>query len=169
MKRFQKGFAPLETILIIVIVGLLAFVCWYVFTSTSDTNNAYENTANTQTNLPTASKDETSKTQTTQVVVTKTDAKLGDYLASTDGKALYTYTLDTANNSKCDSSCLAIWPVYKATSSTGTLPTDVAVMSRSDGTKQYTYKKLQIYYYTGDTAAGQVTGDGVNGFRAAKP
>jgi predicted lipoprotein with Yx(FWY)xxD motif len=44
------------------------------------------------------------------------------------------------------------------------------VINRSaDEIKQYAYKGLPLYYYTGDTSAGMVTGDGINNFHLAKP
>jgi predicted lipoprotein with Yx(FWY)xxD motif len=170
LKKSQKGFALLETFLVVVIVGLLAFVCWYVFTSASDTNNTYDNTAVTQTNLPSNSKNDTSKVQTKQVVITKTDAKLGDYLADTDGKALYTQGQDPVTHiSSCTGTCLDIWPIYNASSATK-LPANVSTLQRKDNGKlQYTYKAYPLYYYAGDTSAGMVTGDNVSNFRLARP
>jgi predicted lipoprotein with Yx(FWY)xxD motif len=49
------------------------------------------------------------------------------------------------------------------------VPTNVGTITRTDGGVQYTYKKMPLYYYVGDTSAGQITGDGVNGFSVAKP
>jgi len=173
LKKSQNGFAVIETILIAVIVILVAFVAWYAFHIKNSTNNTLDKAANTQISPPQNnsknSKSSASINQPAPVLVVKTNPTLGDYLADINGKALYTYNQDSANTSKCNSSCLAVWPAFKVTSSSASLPANVGTITRSDGTIQYTYKKMPLYYYTGDTAAGQVTGDGVNGFSVAKP
>jgi len=171
-KKTQKGFAATEGILIAVIVVLVAFVAWYAFHVKNSTDNTLNKAGNQQISPPQKStkKAATTPTQTTaNVITTKTDAKLGSYLADANGKTLYIYNQDSADTSNCSGSCLAVWPAYKATSSSASLPANVGTMTRADGSVQYTYKKMPLYYYTGDTAAGQVTGDGVNGFSVAKP
>jgi hypothetical protein len=40
------------------------------------------------------------------------------------------------------------------------------MITRSDGTKQVTYDGHALYYYSGDTAAGQTNGQGIDGFGA---
>jgi predicted lipoprotein with Yx(FWY)xxD motif len=174
MRKFnQRGFSPVETTLVLVIVGLVAFVAWYVFHTKSDTDTTLGNAANTQTEVSSgnSTKPTPSKTSTAAaVVVTKTDSKGTKYLADPAGKTLYTYDQDTDNKSNCTGSCLSTWPAYKATSSSASLPTNVGTITRSDdGSLQYTYKKMPLYYFASDTSAGQVTGNGVNGFSQATP
>jgi predicted lipoprotein with Yx(FWY)xxD motif len=150
-------------------VALVAFVAWYAFHTKSNTDSTLDNAASSQI-APPQSKNNTKKPTTStasQIVTTKTDSKLGQYLADGNDKALYTYGADTNGVSNCTGSCLAAWPVYEATS-TSNLPANVTVISRSDGTKQYAYKGMPLYYYSSDTA-GKVTGDGVNNFHVAKP
>lgn len=104
------------------------------------------------------------------VLTTKTDPRLGQYLADPQGKPLYTYGGDKANagTSTCTGSCLAEWPAYRATS-TAHLPAGVATIKRSDnGQTQYTYNGLPLYYFITDQP-GKVTGDGVENFHLAKP
>jgi predicted lipoprotein with Yx(FWY)xxD motif len=172
LRKTQRGFAATESILIGVIVVLIAFVAWYAFHVKNNTDNTLNKAGNQQIAPPQTSKKPATTTPTTTpsgVVTTKTDSKGVSYLADANGMALYTYSQDSANTSSCSGSCLAVWPAYKATSSSASLPANVGTFTRSDGTVQYTYKKFPLYYYTGDTAAGQVTGDGVNGFSVAKP
>ncbi len=169
-KRLQSGIALLETVLLIVIVGLVAFVVWYAFHTKNSTDNTLNGAANTQQSVPpkkSASSNSTSTT--TQVVTTKTDSKGIQYLADSSGKTLYTYGADSANTSNCTGSCLSVWPAYKATASSASLPTNVGTITRSDGSLQYTYKQMPLYYYSGDTAAGQINGNGVGNFSVAKP
>ncbi len=167
MKKFnQSGFSPVETVLVLVIVGLLAFITWYVFHTNSDTRATLDNAAAYQTPIP---KKSTAKTTVAaQVVTTKTDSKLGQYLAGSNGKPLYTYASDTTGVSNCSGSCLTAWPIYDASKAPTTLPDNATVITRSDGGKQYAYKGMPLYYYNSDSV-GKITGDGVNSFSVAKP
>jgi hypothetical protein len=40
----------------------------------------------------------------------------------------------------------------------------LGTISRSDGTKQVTYAGHPLYFYAGDSAAGQTNGQGINSF-----
>lgn len=168
-KKIQNGFAAVETVLILVIIGIVAFVAWYAFNTKSNTDNAYNNAAGNAQSVPPPAKKSTATNQTSsQVVVTKTDSKGTKYLADGNDKTLYIYNADTSGVSNCTGSCLSTWPIYKATSTTN-LPNGVSIITRSDGGTQYAYKGMPLYYYVGDASAGQVTGDGVNNFSVAKP
>ncbi len=164
-KLAQKGFSTIEAGLVVVIVAILAFVVWYVFHTKSSTDNTYGNAANVQTTPQTSNK--SSNTSAKPVVQTKTDSKVGQYLADSNGKPLYTYNQDTDNTSNCTGSCLSNWPAYKA-STTASLPANVGTITRSDGTVQYTYNKKPLYYFTGDSTSS-VTGNGIEGFSVATP
>jgi predicted lipoprotein with Yx(FWY)xxD motif len=169
IKRTQRGFAFTETVLILVIVGLIAFVAWYAFRTKSDTDSSLDLAGSSQIAPPQNNDNSTPQAQAkAQVVSTKTDSKAGQYLAAANGKALYTYGADSTGVSNCSGSCLTNWPIYEATATTD-LPANVTVITRSDGKKQYAYKGMPLYYFSGDTSAGQVTGDGVNNFHVAKP
>lgn len=170
MKKFnQRGFSPIETALVLVIVALVAFVGWYVFHTKSNTDTTYGNAANTQTEVSKSpAKTDTTKTTAADVVKTKTDSKVGQYLTDANGNTLYTYDQDTDNTSNCTGTCLTDWPAYKNTSTSTTYPTNVGSITRADGTMQYTYKKKPLYTFVSDTA-GKITGDGVNSFSVAKP
>jgi hypothetical protein len=43
---------------------------------------------------------------------------------------------------------------------------DLGTITRSDGTKQVTYDGHALYYFSGDSSAGQTTGQGSDGFGA---
>lgn len=102
------------------------------------------------------------------IVQTKNTSNVGQYLADASGNALYIYGADTQGVSNCSGSCLYLWPIYDAGSAPSSLPANVTVITRSDGSRQYAYKGLPLYTFTSDSA-GHVTGDGVSDFHVAKP
>jgi predicted lipoprotein with Yx(FWY)xxD motif len=84
-------------------------------------------------------------------------------LTDASGKTLYWFVPDTSTTSKCTGSCATFWPpvtgpVTAGSGVTGTLGT----ITRSDGTKQATYDGHPLYTFSGDTAAGQAKGNGLN-------
>jgi predicted lipoprotein with Yx(FWY)xxD motif len=89
--------------------------------------------------------------------------KLGSIFTDTKGMTLYTYKKDTSGVSNCSGACLKAWPAYVASSQTGTFPTSVTVIKRTDGTLQYAWKGMPLYYYVGDKKAGDVNGEGIEG------
>ncbi len=95
---------------------------------------------------------------------------LGSYLVSAQGQTLYYFGLDfpgTAAHqavSNCTSAggCLGVWPIFHvdtATLGTGLSASDFGELSRPDGAKQTTYKGWPLYFYAGDSAAGDTNGD----------
>jgi predicted lipoprotein with Yx(FWY)xxD motif len=79
---------------------------------------------------------------------------------------LYLYTQDKGSTSECYGACAKAWPPLTTTGAvtiTGkyTVPKDLGVTTRTDGTKQVTYGGHPLYYYAGDTAPGQTNGQGV--------
>jgi predicted lipoprotein with Yx(FWY)xxD motif len=92
--------------------------------------------------------------------------KYGKYLVGEDGKTLYMFTPDTATKSNCNGDCAASWPPFTLEGSetvkggagvTGTFGS----ITRDDGSKQVTYAGHALYYYSGDTAAGDTNGQGL--------
>jgi predicted lipoprotein with Yx(FWY)xxD motif len=103
----------------------------------------------------------------------KTDSHFGSILADANGKTLYFFSLDADGKSACTAGCLAFWSVSYNAGSTfgaGLTASDFSSITRSDGTKQSTYKGWPLYTYTGDAAAGAINGDGTLGvWFVAKP
>jgi predicted lipoprotein with Yx(FWY)xxD motif len=101
-------------------------------------------------------------------VVNVANAAVGAYLTGDDGKALYLLATDTSGKSTCANDCAANWPPFTLdageTVSAGTGVTGtVATFTRDDGTTQVTINGLPLYYFAGDTAAGQTNGQGIGG------
>ena len=90
---------------------------------------------------------------------------LGSYLVNQSGFALYYYANDADANgaSACYGACASTWtPFYaeKITLPEGVNFADFATITRTDGSKQTTYKGWPLYLYSRDEAAGDVYGDG---------
>jgi predicted lipoprotein with Yx(FWY)xxD motif len=92
--------------------------------------------------------------------------KAGIWLTNSAGRALYLYTKDKGTTSECYGACAKAWPPLTTTgkvtiSGKFTVPHDLGVTTRTDGTKQVTYGGHPLYYFAGDTAAGQTKGQGL--------
>ena len=103
--------------------------------------------------------------------VTATSTKLGTILVDGTGRTLYVFDKDTPNQSTCSGGCASAWPVDKSsgTPKAGTSSVQASMLgtiTRSDGTTQVTYNKHPLYYYSGDSQAGQQNGQGLNAFGA---
>lgn len=72
---------------------------------------------------------------------------------------LYTFDQDTTPSvSACNGSCLTNWPALYAPAD-ATAFGDFTVIVRTGGAKQWAYKGKPLYFYVGDTAAGQTNGE----------
>lgn len=101
-------------------------------------------------------------------VMVSTSATLGQYLADSGGMTLYYLAKDSpANGTRvCTGACIATWPAF--TTPAGAVgsslsASDFSQVTRADGTMQTTYKGWPLYYYKGDSAAGDTNGQGING------
>jgi predicted lipoprotein with Yx(FWY)xxD motif len=148
----------IAVIIVAAIVGGLALFNKPSNTTTSTTNSSVgTNSQNQVTSVNNA------------VVITKTSSNVGSYLADPAGNTLYTDGSGSAGVTNCMGSCLTAWPPYQDKAPTTGLPANISTVKRSDnGEVQYTYKGMALYYFSSDTG-GQVTGNGVSGFYAAKP
>ncbi len=90
----------------------------------------------------------------------------GTVLTTAQGFTIYWFAIDKPNKSNCTSSeCVTFWPPVtgQASAASGvSLPGKLGSFTRSDGTTQATYNGHPLYTYKGDTAAGQVNGNGLN-------
>ena len=98
-------------------------------------------------------------------VVLANDAVLGSFMTDQDGKTLYFFSRDAADNSACSGGCATTWPAYHLTNiavGPGLNAADFGEIVRPDGAKQTTYKGWPLYYFSGDTQAGEKKGEAVN-------
>ena len=97
---------------------------------------------------------------------------VGEYLTDSAGFTLYTFSSDAPKSgaSACYSSCATNWPpFYTANLSvpSGLNASDFNTITRTGGAKQLTYKGYPLYLFIGDNKAGDITGQGVSGFKVA--
>ncbi|HEU0241635.1 MAG TPA: hypothetical protein VFR11_20595 [Micromonosporaceae bacterium] len=94
----------------------------------------------------------------------------GTYLTDGNGKTLYLFAGDTGTSSTCTAGCAQLWPPFtvsgQATAGSGATASDLGTTKRSDGKTQVTYNGHPLYYYAGDSSAGQTNGEGSNQFGA---
>ena len=85
---------------------------------------------------------------------------LGSVLTDGSGRTLYLFTHDTGGNSACDGGCLSVWPPLTGTPTAGSGADSslLGTITRSDGSTQATYAGHPLYYYSGDSGAGDVNG-----------
>jgi predicted lipoprotein with Yx(FWY)xxD motif len=140
---------------------ILAAACMVVAACSSSTGGA----------APTAAAGGSAGPAGAGVVVGTTNAPtFGVVLAGPNGMTLYTHAGDSATTSTCDGSCATAWPPLATTgqpTAGAGLTGPLGTVKRSDGTMQVTYGGLPLYYWQGDTKAGEVTGNGVEGFSVA--
>jgi predicted lipoprotein with Yx(FWY)xxD motif len=112
----------------------------------------------------------TSGGQSGAATVATTTSKLGTILVDGGGRTLYLFEKDQPDQSACAGACVAAWPVDQTSGApkagSGVTASLLGSIKRSDGTTQVTYNKHPLYYYAGDSQAGQQNGQGVDAFGA---
>jgi predicted lipoprotein with Yx(FWY)xxD motif len=107
---------------------------------------------------------------TTGTVITAKSGSAGAFLTNASGRTVYLWAKDGMNMSACSGACAAAWPPVPATgqltAAGGAKASDLGTITRSDGTKQVTYDGHALYYFAGDSAAGQTNGQGSDSFGA---
>ncbi len=92
---------------------------------------------------------------------------LGDVIVEDEGKTVYAFLPDSAGTPTCYDQCATNWPPLLAedgaalTAGTGLDASKLTTVDRTDGTKQVKYGDWPLYYFAGDSAAGDMNGQGV--------
>jgi predicted lipoprotein with Yx(FWY)xxD motif len=106
----------------------------------------------------------------TAASVTTRSGALGTYLADGSGASLYMFASDTSTKSTCSGACAAQWPPLTTKDAPkagrGATAGKLTTITRDDGTKQVAYNGHPLYYFKGDSSAGQTNGQGIDGFGA---
>jgi predicted lipoprotein with Yx(FWY)xxD motif len=124
-------------------------------------------TTSTATSSPAASPSPSPVATGTKIAVA-TNAKLGQILVDDKGMTIYLFVADTGTQSTCNTSCAAIWPPVLTDGApqagTGADASMLGTTTRTDGKVEVTYAGHPLYYFIKDKAAGDATGQGINGF-----
>ncbi len=100
-----------------------------------------------------------------------TASTIGDVFSkASDGLTLYTFENDRSDNdsdgagdSDCNDACATTWPPLLA-EATSVPDGFFTIITRDDGTSlQWAFKGLPLYTYSGDSASGDVNGEGLGG------
>jgi predicted lipoprotein with Yx(FWY)xxD motif len=112
----------------------------------------------------------TSGGQASQATVSTASTTLGSILVDGKGRTLYLFQKDQPNQSACSGACVSAWPVDPSSGTpkagSGVKASLLSTIKRTDGSTQVTYNKHPLYYYSGDSQAGQQNGQGLNAFGA---
>ncbi|MHB8219970.1 MAG: COG4315 family predicted lipoprotein [Acidimicrobiales bacterium] len=89
----------------------------------------------------------------------------GKILETPSGQVLYSLTADTPTKAACTGACLTVWPPLTLSGTpvggSGVTSSALGTFSLATGKLQATYDGHQLYRYAGDSAAGQVKGEGL--------
>jgi predicted lipoprotein with Yx(FWY)xxD motif len=102
-------------------------------------------------------------------VALKTETtRAGIVLADNHGLTLYYYSADKLGSGKsaCTGTCATAWPPLAAPVKAPAgvrLPGKLGVITRPGGLRQVTLNGYPLYFYIGDKAAGQATGNNIGG------
>jgi predicted lipoprotein with Yx(FWY)xxD motif len=105
------------------------------------------------------------------LTVTSKHGKLGTILAAGPKKmTVYLFEGDNGASSACSGSCASVWPPVTGAGNAAVggqaVAGDLASTTRSDGTKQVTYKGHPLYFYAKDKDSGDAYGQGIRSFGA---
>lgn len=101
-----------------------------------------------------------------EVSLALADSSLGQIIVDGEGKVLYLFTPDEAGQPTCYDTCAENWPPLTAdaapTAGAGLDASKITLVPRTDGTQQVKYGDWPLYYFAGDSAAGDTNGQGLN-------
>ena len=104
------------------------------------------------------------------MVISTKAGSAGTFLTDGSGRTVYLWVKDGMDASACSGACAALWPPVTTggspTASGSAKASDLGTITRSDGAKQVTYDGHPLYYYAGDSSAGQTNGQGTDSFGA---
>ena len=158
------------------VIMLLASACAPAATSTAEPTTAPTEPpvidTPAATDMPVATEPGVADSPTLSVPVTGaslqvSESTIGSILVNSEGLSLYMFTEDAQNSgiSVCSGDCLANWPplltLDAPSAGEGVDAALLGTIQRNDGSMQVTYNGWPLYLYSGDTAPGDVNGQGV--------
>ena len=116
--------------------------------------------------------DGTDESQSDATVAVASNAALGDFLVDGQGLTVYLFENDTGTTTACTGECAVNWPPVIADGEpTAGDGIDAALLGTADGIapNQVTYNGHLLYYFIGDSAAGDTNGVGIPAWYALDP
>ena len=115
---------------------------------------------------PSEAASEAPSAETGSATISLSTTALGDIIVEDEGKTVYAFTPDSAGTSTCYDKCAESWPPLLAEDATltagpGLDASKLTTVDRTDGTKQVKYGDWPLYYFAGDSKAGDTNGQGV--------
>lgn len=96
----------------------------------------------------------------------------GSILVDGAGRTLYMFEKDNGTKSACTGACASVWPAYTAAASPSAgSGVDASSLTTAAGqvANQVTYHGHLLYFYSGDTAPGDVKGVGIPNWYPVSP
>jgi len=150
-------------------VALVAVIVAGCGSSNNDSSNSGTTSSNAQTSGG-AYGATTTASSSGNATVSTAKTSIGTVLVGTDGRTLYLFEKDKTPTSMCSGACAAAWPPLTTSGNpkagSGTTSAKLTTNKRSDGKVQVVYAGHPLYYYAGDTKAGQTKGQGLDQFGA---
>lgn len=104
---------------------------------------------------------------------TSNDDVFGQFLITEEGTTLYFFAPDVTGSATCEGGCAQNWPPFyreDLQAGSGLDQVNIGVITRTDGSKQNTFKGWPLYAFAGDASVGEINGDGLGGnWFVAKP
>lgn len=105
-----------------------------------------------------------------ELIVTK-HSKFGTIVAAGPKRlTVYLFEGDKGGQSACAGACASAWPPVTTSAAAraggAAVASDLGTITRSDGTKQVTYKGHPLYFFVKDQDDGDAYGEGSNAFGA---
>jgi len=95
---------------------------------------------------------------------------LGRIIVDGRGRSLYLFQKDRHGRSACSGVCVHYWPPLltngRSVAIKGAKSSQLGSIRRADGSRQVTYAGHPLYFFSGDTRAGQINGEGLHDFGA---
>lgn len=149
----------------LLVAGLVAAACG----SSSTTSTAASPTTgapSAATTAPASTGASTSSSTSMGTVHVAMVGSLGSVLVNAQGRTLYLYTPDKQSKVTCSGACAKAWPPLDATkpvAGTGAKASLLGTDMAAGGKDVVTYNKWPLYTFSGDSAAGQAHGEGLEG------
>jgi predicted lipoprotein with Yx(FWY)xxD motif len=104
------------------------------------------------------------------VVTTRNEAGLGQILVDAQGRTLYLFAKDTGSSATCQGSCASYWPPVPVSGAPhaagGAAAASIGIITGAGGSRQLSYARHPLYYFVGDSKAGQTKGQALDQFGA---